>query len=212
MNNGSRLGIYLGSLALLVLLVYAVKDKPWMQVRPRPGASVSRPTEDGTPEQVIAQWPARQRALGRAMLEKYGRPNQFDQNSLVWFNNGFWKRTIVYRRPPRGRAKAPEALQQTIAYLVPHDRIPALKTFDPALEVSPTAGEISYTSDSEAKNRLALNLADEVVTGRRTAAQARRFFDMTSRLSLSGKSSPYMDKLMFEVDNTRAVAPTGADR
>ncbi|HEX4046920.1 MAG TPA: hypothetical protein VH309_03755 [Elusimicrobiota bacterium] len=167
-----------------------------------------------SPQAVIRAWPRRERAVARAMLEKYGRPAQFDRRQLVWFNKGIWKRTIVYRRSPRFSAKAPDAefLQQTVGYIVPADKIAALERFDPRIEVSPTAGELGFISDSEGTNLLGLNVADEVVTGRRSVSDARAFFARTSRLAASGKSSPFLRKLLFPVDNKRYIAPTGADR
>jgi len=151
--------------------------------------------------------------MARLLLEKYGAPNQFDKDALVWFNNGEWKRTIIHRRrePSRSIGRT-DFLDQTIGYLVPNDRLAELESFDPKIVVSQTAGEITFSSDSEAKNRLALNLADEIVTGSRTAADARAFFRKTARLAASGKSSSYLEELRFDVDNTRYMIPTGADQ
>lgn len=170
--------------------------------------------EPASPEAVVRTWPGPERAAARAMLEKYGNPSQFDRHALVWFNNGNWKRTIVYRRPLHRSARAPgkDFLQQTVGYIVPPEKIPLLKRFDPRLAANPTAGELTFASDSEAVNLLALNLADEIVVGKKSVAQARRFFDRTARLSASGKSSPYLEGLRFDVDNNRYMTPTGADR
>jgi hypothetical protein len=167
-----------------------------------------------TPESIIRTWPAPEKAAAGAMMAKYGRPSQFDRRTMVWFNNGTWKRTIVYRSPLHLAGKKPskDFLQQTIGYIVPFDRLAALKEFSKDLEVSTTAGEMSFASDRESTNLLALNLADEIVVGKRDVAQARTFFIKTERLAASGKSSPYLEKLGFEVDNNRYMAPTGADQ
>ena len=165
------------------------------------------------PETVITIWPPAQRAAARALIEKYGRPAQFDSDALAWFDNGIWKRTIVFRkglRRARGRDK--DFLQQTVGYIVPADKVAALKRFDSRLEVSQTAGEMTFTSDREATNLLALNLADEIVTGKRSVASARAFFTRTTLLAVSGKSSSYREKLRFGVDNSRYMTPSGADR
>jgi hypothetical protein len=53
-------------------------------------------------------------------------------------------------------------------------------------------------SHSEALNRLSLNLADDVAAGRRSPQDADRFFLRTVRLRAAGKSSPYLDQLLFE--------------
>lgn len=175
---------------------------------------IARSDAPATPESIIRAWPAPQRAAAGAMIEKYGKPSQFDRRALVWFNNGAWKRTIVYRNAVHHAAKAPgnDFLQQTVGYIVPNDKVAALKLFDRRLEVSTTAGELTFTSDREATNLLALNLADEIVAGKRTVAGARAFFVKTSRLAASGKSSPYREALRFDADNERYMTPTGADQ
>lgn len=190
------------SLGLLTMLIWAsAADKP-----------KAAPVE--TPEDVIMRWPPRSRNAAGLLLEKYGRPDQYDRNTLVWFNNGEWKRTIVRRRVqhPDPAVVRTDFLEQTIGYMVPSDKLADLKRFNPRLEASQAAGELTFASDSEEKNRLALNLADEIVTGRRGVADARAVYLKTSRLAASGKSSPLLESLQFEADNTRVMTPTGADR
>ena len=145
----------------------------------------ARAAAPATPQFIIRNWPAPARVTAGIMLEKYGKPSQFDGRALVWFNNGNWKRTTVYRSGLQlsNNAPAKDCLQQTIGYVVPTDRIAALKRFNRRLEVSSTAGELTFTSDSEATNLLAMNLADEIVVGKRSVAQARAFFVRTSRLA-----------------------------
>jgi hypothetical protein len=189
------------ALGLLALLVWSA-----------PGAGRTDAPE--TPEAVIRTWPVPERTAARAMIEKYGRPGQFDGQQLVWFHNGAWKRTIVYRQGPHHVAKTTDKdfLEQTVGYIVPADKIEALTEFSPRLEASPTAGELTFASNSEATNRLALNLANEIVVGKRTAADARSVFSRITRLAASGKSFPYLEGLRFDVDNDRFMTPTGADQ
>jgi hypothetical protein len=177
-------------------------------------AGAARAAAPATPEAVIRTWPAPARTAAAAMLEKYGKPSQFDRRALVWFKNGIWKRTIVYRRGPRLSPRLPdkEFLQQTIGYIVPNDKLADLQKFNRSLDVSQTAGEMTFTSDREATNILALNLADEIVVGKKSVADARALFAKTTRLAASGKSSPYMEGFRFDVDNSRYMTPTGADR
>jgi hypothetical protein len=165
-------------------------------------------------EAVIRNWPVPSRVTAEAMIGKYGPPDQFDRHALAWFNNGNWKRTIVFRKSPPRSARLPGKyfLQQTIGYIVPNDKLAALKKFDRRLEVSQTAGELTFASNSEATNFIALNLADEIVVGKKNVAQAREAFAKTTRLAASGKSSPYQKGLQFDVDNTRYMTPTGADQ
>ena len=166
-----------------------------------------------SPEAALQGWPPIAKATAEAMLEKYGPPAQYDENHLAWFDNGTWKRTVVHRTAClRAADRGRDFLEQAISYLVPTARIPALKSFSPRLEVAPTAGEISYCSDSEAKNRMAINLADEITVGVREPDEAADFYASTAELAVMGKSSPYLEDLRFEVDNSRVILPTGADQ
>lgn len=196
------------SLGLLTALIWAsAEDRPAASPpaqAPAHTAPARAPTGP-SPETLIKTWPPRSRTAAALLLEKYGRPDQFDANSLAWFGNGEWKRTIVRRR-------AKGLVEQTVGYLAPQDKLADLKRFHPRLEVSPTAGEMTFSAASEEKNRLALNLADEVATGKRGPADARAAYLKAARLAVSGKSSPYLERLQFEPDNTRVMIPTGADR
>jgi hypothetical protein len=194
----------------LVLLSLFVAASP----SPARAAPVVKADAALTPDSVVRSWPLFSRAAARAMLAKYGKPSQYDRHALVWFNNGNWRRTVVYRVPVRfpGRARGRDVIQQTIAYLVPVSKAAALKKFSPRLEVNAAAGEVTFTSDSEAKNLLAVNLTDEIVVGKRSVVDAQKFFSRTTRLASSGKSSSFMESLRFDVDNSRYLAPTGADR
>ena len=202
MNTVIRKGRVAG-LGLLALLVCATAA---------PQGAIAMAVE--TPESIVMRWPPRTRNAAGLLLEKYGTPDQFDRNALVWFNNGEWKRTVVRRtvsrRDPAGKNR--DYLEQTVGYLVPADKVADLKRFSPMIEMSTTAGELTFASESESKNRLALNLANEIVTGKRGVADARAFLLKTTRLAASGRSSPYLDSLRFEVDNMRYMIPTGADR
>ncbi|MCM2305322.1 MAG: hypothetical protein NDJ72_11505 [Elusimicrobia bacterium] len=196
------------SLGLMTILIWASAEERPAAAPPQRApahAAPARARPGPSPESIIKRWPARPRAAAALLLEKYGRPDQFDANSLAWFGNGEWKRTVVRRR-------AKDFLEQTVGYLPPHDKLEELQRFHPKLDASPVAGELTFASESEESNRLALNLADEVATGKRGAEEARAAFLKTSRLALSGRSSPYRERLQFEPDNTRVMIPTGADR
>lgn len=205
---------------LLVLLIGGLGMRKSPEPRPAagpasaPAAQAARPGQAESAQAVVKRWPKRTRDAAELMLEKYGEPDQFDRDTLAWFNNGDWKKTIVHRAPSRRdpAGKAGDFIEQSVGYLVPGEKVADLNRFNPMIEVSLTAGEMTFASDSESRNRLALNLAEEIVTGKRAVADARAFYERTARLSASGKSSSYLDKLQFEADNQRYMTPTGADR
>lgn len=175
----------------------------------RPGAlAFNDASQVVTPESTIEDWPTGSRQVARVMIEKYGEPSRFGENALVWFDNGPWQRTVVHRRGwPRLLGMTDKNyLEQAISYEVPAPKIEALKDFDRRVEVDKAAGELSSRSDSEATNYLALNLADEIVSGKRSVTDARDFLRKTERLSRSGKSSPYLEGFVFEASRTEPAA------
>lgn len=168
-------------------------------------------TEDGpvqTPETTIRSWPSYAQDLAKMLIVKYGEPDDFSEKSLVWLNNAPWKKTVLFKTAPR-RAGASEndLLEQTISYQVPRKKVRELKRFNPHVSTDQVRGELSCVSDSESMNFLALNLADEIVAGRRTADEARDFYRRTVQIGPSGKSSAYTTRFLFEVRNEKAVAP-----
>ena len=89
MNTVIRKGRVAG-LGLLALLVCATAA---------PQGAIAMAVE--TTESIVMCWPTRTRNAAGLLLEKYGTPDQFDRNALVWVNNGEWKRTVVRRTVSR---------------------------------------------------------------------------------------------------------------
>ncbi|HXT00729.1 MAG TPA: hypothetical protein VN915_08655 [Elusimicrobiota bacterium] len=146
----------------------------------------------------IDDWPAKPRALARLMTQKYGRPNEAMASQVSWNGRGPWKKIVVFRDPdPAGRQ---DFLLQSVAYgAVPVDHhwrdLAAFGRGGAAYD--PSSHELTARTDSQETNYLALNLADEVLRGRRSARDAQDFYDAASHLSAAGKSSPYMSGLLF---------------
>jgi hypothetical protein len=70
-------------------------------------------------------------------------------------------------------------LEQVIDYKVAPDKIDDLAQFDGSVVAFRTNGELSARCDSEASNTLALNIADDIVKGRRGVQNARDFMAKT---------------------------------
>lgn len=158
------------------------------QARPKAAPAHDRVVRVGV--QVVV-WPAESLLVAHLMIHRYGRPEEVHADRLVWRSRWPWKRIVV---SAGSRAKP---LEQVVAYRVPADKLQDLGRFSRRLLVDQARGELSSLSDREDYNRLALNLADEVVRGRRTPEQARRFFVRTVRLSLAGKDGPYTKRLFI---------------
>ncbi|MFF3342778.1 hypothetical protein [Streptomyces flavidovirens] len=69
--------------------------------------------------------------------------------------------------------------------------------FDGSLLLGRTAGQIGSRCDYEAYNALTLNLAVEIIEGRRTVEDARRLYGETAAAFVMGRSAPYAEKLLL---------------
>jgi hypothetical protein len=156
-----------------------------------------------TPETIMREWPERARSIAEVMIDEYGQPNRMSDEALVWYNNGPWQKTVVYRKalPNAKGMQGEDYLEQSVGYQIPADKIDAVKRFDRRIAFNKTKGELSCRSESERLNFLALNLADDIVNFRRSVKDARDFYRRALRLSMSGKSIMYLDALLFQVHN-----------
>ncbi|MBW3571302.1 MAG: hypothetical protein KY467_09360 [Gemmatimonadetes bacterium] len=158
------------------------------------GAAMGQPASA-----VIAGWPQTSREVAQTIIQKYGAPSEATASMLVWHNNGPWKRTIVYRDtvPHHFPMPHPDLLEQVVDYRAPLDRYDDLAMYDGSVIVERTKGEISARCDKEGANFLALNLANEIATGRRTVEDARRMYGEQVTMMKNGQMTPYTSGLMF---------------
>ena len=166
----------------------------WEAARPRRYDSPA-PDLAGEASRGIAGWPDKARALASALIREHGAPDEITPAQLTWRGRGPWNTIAVYRDAES--AERPNNLLQSVAYEVAPRRWRALSAFDRGVAYEPVRRELTARSDREETNLLSLNLADEVIQGRRTAADASAFYDKTVEMSYAGRSSPYMSRLMF---------------
>ena len=164
-------------------------------------ADVRMKPDQATVEQIISAWKMKPREAARITIAKYGLPNEATTMRLVWHNNGPWKMTeLVNEEIPHNFPKPhPDCLKQTISYRVPPDKFDELAEYDGSVIVERTKGELSARCDLEGANFLALNLANEIVMGKRSVKDARKFYAETIR---EMKHAEYMQGLMFQVSRT----------
>lgn len=162
-----------------------------------------------SPEAVAASWPDEPRLLARSMIARYGRPDETGPDAFVWYANGPWKKTIVHRRawPHYVYQKDKDYLENVIGYAVPADKAAELARFDSRLDFDPALAELSARGASESENYLLLNLADEIIRGKKDVAEARDFQERAMRLSAAGKASGYLNGFLFDVHNDLTPYP-----
>ncbi len=197
---GRTLGTCIVGLGLLAFVISAPADERKPPVSP-PDASADEPVERLSAEAALRRWPDLPKRVALRMIEKYGPPEEVGDESLVWRHNGPWARTVVSREPIEHDFpyRHEDVLQQWIDYKVPLGRFDDLARFDGSVIPDRTAGLLSARGDSEELNLLALNLADDVVRGRRSVDDARRYMAKSAMLAVSGKTSDYTAGFRFKI-------------
>ena len=140
----------------------------------------------------ISNWSSLPRLVARETIEKYGPPQAILAGKLAWDAHRPWKRIAVLDVPT-----AP--LEQVVAYSGPTRSLQDLVLFSYGSRVYADGADLAARGNTEELNLLSLNLGDDIAQGRRTPAEAKRLYLRTLRLAVSGKASPYMEKLRFPV-------------
>jgi hypothetical protein len=148
---------------------------------------------------MIAGWPQASRDAATTTIAKYGQPDEMTPSMLIWYDNGPWKKTIVFREevPHEFPAAHTDVLQQFIDYKVPVEKFDDLASYDGSVIVERTKGEMSARCDKEELNMLALNLANDVAIGTRTVEDARTYYAQAAMKFKSGQTDPYLTELRF---------------
>jgi hypothetical protein len=112
------------------------------------------------------------------MIKKYGQPQEVTPNRLIWHDNGPWKFTgLVNEEIPHSSPVAhTDMLYQTISYRVDPQDADDLLAYDGSIILERTKGELGARCDKEEANFLAINLANDVATGKRNVEDTRRFY------------------------------------
>lgn len=148
---------------------------------------------------LIRDWPNMPKEVAQKVISKYGAPDEVTNTMLVWHNNGPWKRTIVYKEEVPHNFPKPhtDVLEQFIDYNVPAEKFEDLAQYDGSVIAERTKGEISARCDKEGMNFLALNLAHDIATGRKTTEQGRAYYTRAVKEFMQGEIDPYIQKLQF---------------
>ncbi|MGN6790022.1 MAG: hypothetical protein ACTHJP_10890 [Rhodanobacteraceae bacterium] len=149
--------------------------------------------------QVIKRWPDESREAAQLVLDKYGEPDEATETELKWRNRGHWKRIIASKAFYKHNFPAPhtDSVECVIDHRVPVDKFSALAEFDGSVVVERTVGEVSARCHDEEANCLALNLMHDIVSGEKTAGQARKYYAREFADARRKQPTPYMQGLRF---------------
>lgn len=145
-------------------------------------------------------WPVEARNAAQRLIKKYGEPDESCYSTLSWGRHGAWRRIVAYRESSKHNFPVPhvDLIECFIEFYVPPWKVSDLVRFDGSIVVYRTLGEISVRCHDEESNFLALNLAHDIIAGKRSVDDARKYFAQEFLNYRSMASAPYMNGLKFE--------------
>jgi hypothetical protein len=155
---------------------------------------------------ILEAWPEESREAARLVIKKYGAPDEACESALMWRKPGPWKRMVAYREFSMHNFPAPhiDAVESFLSMRVPPDMVCDLARFDGSVVVNRTRGEISARCHDEEANYLALNLAHDIIHGKRSVEDARRYYGEEFLNYRKKGPTPYMQGLKFETRDEEA--------
>ncbi len=158
-------------------------------------------------EEMTSGWPESSRMAIKHMTDTYGAPATVGAGMAIWGETGPWKRTVVYDKevPHHFPMEHPDVMQQWINYQAPVDQYDDLARYDGSVVMERTSGEMSARCDKEPANFLAVNLAHEVATGKRTVEDARMEYGKQIQGLMAGTKSEYTSGVMFSPPSADAA-------
>lgn len=157
----------------------------------------------------IDKWPDTSKKVANTMMDKYGQPDEQTSSRLIWNNTGQFIHTIVYRDEVQHDFPMPhkDVLEQIINYNVPADKFDDLANYDGSVIAERTKGTLAARCDKEAANFLALNLANDIVEGKKTVDEAREYYANAIMQMLKGEKDDYLTGLQFNAPNENVNNP-----
>ena len=165
--------------------------------------SAQEPTQrmsESQMQSMMASWPASSRMAAADMMQKYGPPQEVTATMVKWHNNGPWKYTMISNKetPHRFPMLHPDVMEQGINYRVPVGMFDDLAAYDGSVTADRTQGHLAARCDKEGANFLAVNLAHDIITKRKSVAFARAYYGRAiAAFKKMGRMDPYMQRLQF---------------
>lgn len=190
-----NIGIFMSSVALGAVIIVACNQTKIAD------AQDTKATASAQGSNIdLSDWHELSRKAIDAMRAKYGEPDEMTPTMFVWHERGPWKRTIIYKDEIDHNFPMPhkDVMEQFINYRVPPEMFDELAMYDGSVICERTKGEISARCDKESMNFLALNLAHDIIEGKRDVQSAREFYANTVVAFMKGDKHPYTQGFQFE--------------
>lgn len=147
----------------------------------------------------LTGWAEASRLAVTEITTKYGKPDGVTADELIWIDKGIWKKITISKNETKHSfpIEHTDMLETTINYKVPEDRMDDLGRFDGSVTFDRTQGTLSARCDKEENNFLALNLACDIIEGKKTVDEARASYGDIIKEKMKGGNPVYMQKLSF---------------
>ena len=154
-------------------------------------------------ESDLKTWPTEAQMAIKEQMGKYGQPNEITPSMIIWYNNGVFAKTIITKMESKHDfpKKHVDMMEQSIMHKVPLDKYNELARFDGSVTVDRTQGLLAARCDKEENNLLALNLAHDIITGKKTVEEARQAYGDIISQAMKGVKNEYMMKLVFATES-----------
>lgn len=153
-------------------------------------------------EAHLAGWKAKPKEAAMKLIQKYGPPQEMTANRMIWNNAGPWKFTELVNEEIPHDFPVPHV--DFLYQAIPHKVVPAdadeLLAYDGSVILERTKGMMAARCDKEEPNFLAINLAHDIITKKRTVEDARKFYaESMMMLMKDGKPNDYQTGFKFQV-------------
>ena len=151
-------------------------------------------------EDILETWSDESAEAAKLVIKSYGAPIELTDSMLIWHDKGQWKRIIAYKDFDQHNFPAPhiDSVECFIDYAVPPEKFTELALFDGSVIVQRTRGELSARCHDVEANYLALNLANDIVTNKKSVTEAREYYAKEFLDYRLKKPTPYMNRLQFD--------------
>lgn len=200
------LGVLMFTLATPVLISASALAAP----APESALSYRQMIPESDAVQKLSSWPAGPRLAGNEMIAKYGAPNEITDERMIWHDADPFKRILLTREglPHHFPIVHMDYLQHTISYDVPPDKAGDVLAFDGSITIYRVGGELSARCDLESNNVLTLNLAHDIIEGKKTVEQAREAFGAAVIARTTSESPAITADLQFDPQAPMVAADT----
>ena len=154
----------------------------------------------------VSGWPEASRMAVKEITDKYGKPDGVTKDELIWMKKGVWKKICINKKESKHSfpIEHTDMMQTTISYKVPMDMMDELGNFDGSVTFDRTQGTMSARCDMEGNNFLALNLANDIITGKKSVEEARKAYGDIVKEKMNGGNPIYLQKLTFSTQENTA--------